>query len=211
MDGRIAEATNEYDLIYPILIAKNHPLSTLFINSCKHLSIGTTVERLRLSGYWTLQARQSMKTVISKYHTCKRFNSLDFKYPKQTNLPEHRVKFIKPCQHTGIDYTCHIWVQENERSSTMYLLIFTCMNVRAVHIELVPNMNARTFIQTLIRFYKIHWATAHVYSDNVRSFKTALGGDIIKYHVGSDEFYKTYKNSVIKHENTTVLAVVWKH
>ena len=33
VDGRIVKATNEYDLIYPILIVKNHPLSTLIINS----------------------------------------------------------------------------------------------------------------------------------------------------------------------------------
>ena len=43
VDDRIAKATLEYDLIYPILIAKNHPLSTLIINSChnkcKHLGI----------------------------------------------------------------------------------------------------------------------------------------------------------------------------
>ena len=31
--------------------------------------------------------------------------------------------------------------------------------------------------------------------------KTALGGDIIKHHDDSDEFYKTYINYVFRHIN----------
>ena len=79
----------------------------------------------------------------------------------------------------------------------MYLLIFTCMNVRTVLIELVPNMSARAFIQVLIKFCNIHGAPTHIYIYNARSFKTALGGDIIKHHFEIDEFYNTY--TVIKH------------
>ena len=59
-------------------------------------------------------------------------------------------------------------------------------------------MSIRAFIQALIRFCNIHGASTHIYSDNERSFKTALGGDRIQHHVESDEF-KTYTNSVAKH------------
>ena len=56
VDGRIANATRyEYDLVYPILIANHDPLTRWIINDsylrCKHLGIGSTVTRFRLSGY----------------------------------------------------------------------------------------------------------------------------------------------------------------
>ena len=50
------------------------------------------------------------------------------------------------------------------------------MNVQVIHIELVPDMRIRTFIQALIRFRNIHGVSTHIYSDNACSFKTALGG-----------------------------------
>ena len=99
----------------------------------------------------------------------------------KTNLPEHRAKFIKPFQHTRIDYTGYVWVQENGRSSKMYLLIFICMNIQVIHIELIPDMCTQAFIQALIRFCNIHGVPTHIYSDNTCSFKMTLNGDLIKH------------------------------
>ena len=48
----------------------------------------------------------------------------------------------------------------------MYLLIFTCLNVRAVHIELVPDMNTNPLVLAIIRFTNIYGIPTHIYSDN---------------------------------------------
>ena len=99
-DGRIANTSGyEYGLIYPISIAKYHSLTELLINDChhkcKHLGINATVNKLRMSGFGVPQARQAVKSIISKCFTCKKFNNLAFRYPKLTNLPKHRVNFYK--------------------------------------------------------------------------------------------------------------------
>ena len=124
-----------------------------------------------------------------------------FQISKTDKSTKTQSQIYKPFQHTGIDYTGHIRVQENRKSRKMYLLIFTCMNVQAIHIELVLDMSIRAFIQALIRFCNIHGASTHIYSDNARSFKTALGGDIIKHQFENYEFYKTYTSAVIRHIN----------
>ena len=79
-----------------------------------------------------------------------------------TNLPKHRVNFIKPFQHTGVDFTGHLWVKneheenikmEHKENVKMYLLIFTCLHVSwAVHIELVPDMSTHSFV---VAFFKV--------------------------------------------------------
>ena len=109
-DGRSGMCNQfEYDLINPILLAKDHDLTRLIIQDChvrcQHLGIGSTLTKVRMSGFWIPKARQAIKNAISSCMMCKKFNSLSFKYPKVTNLPKHRVNFIKPFQHPGIDYT----------------------------------------------------------------------------------------------------------
>ena len=83
-------------------------------NRCKHLGIQSTLNKIRLSGFWIHRARQAAKKVTSRCILCQKFNNLAFKYPKVTNLPKHRVNLIKPFLHTGIDYTGHVWVKDDE-------------------------------------------------------------------------------------------------
>ena len=95
-----------------------------------------------------------------------------------TNLPKHRVNLIRPYLNTGIDFTGHIYVKEGGTEKRFYMLVFTCLNIRACHIELVPDMNADQFILAFIRFVNEYGVPANVYSDNGRSFISGL--NIIK-------------------------------
>ena len=52
----------------------------------------------------------------------------------------------------------------------MYILIFTCMNVRACHIELIPEMSTNHFVLALIRFFNEYGIPSTIYSDNAKSF-----------------------------------------
>lgn len=173
--GRIGKITTyDYEVINPVLLAKDHDLTELMIveyhKRCKHLGIQSTLNKIRLSGFWIPRARQAVKKVISRCVLCQKFNNLAFKYPKVTNLPKHRVNLVKPFLHTGIDYTGHVWVKGDEGVSKMYMLIFTCLNIRAVHIELVKDMSTHSFVLALIRFTNIYGIPSHIYSDNARSF-----------------------------------------
>ena len=123
--------------------------------------------------------------------------NLTFKYPKVTNLPKHRVNLIKPFLHTGIDYTGHVWVKDDEGVSKMYMLIFNCLNIRAVHIELVKDMSTHSFILALIRFTNIYGIPSHIYSDNARSF--IAGCNLIEKVFASSEFNEHFQVYNIKH------------
>ena len=202
--GRIAKTVGlEYEVIYPILLAKEHPLTKLIIMDChnkvKHLGMAATLTMLRKCGYWVTRARQAVKSVLSDCCTCRKYNSFSFKYPKLTNLPKHRVNFVRPYKHTGIDYTGHIWVDTEKGGKKYYILIFTCLNVRSVHLELVESMSSATFVQAFIRFTNIYGIPSHIYSDNARSFKQVFATNIFNKHVESVEFKDKFLTSCIKH------------
>merc|ERR1712082_196446 len=128
---------------------------------------------------------------------CRRFNSLSFKYPKVTNLPKHRLNFIKPYLHTGIDFTGNVFVKDSKGFKKMYLLIFTCLYVRAVHIELVPDMDTNSLVLAIIRFTNIYGVPSHIYSDNAKSF--IAGCDVMKEIFIASEFCEHYSKYNIKH------------
>ena len=140
-----------YKFLNPILLPKVHHLTNLIIldahSRIKHLGIQATLNKVRLNGFRLIKPYMSVRAVISPCITCKNFNALAYKYPKMTNLPEHRVNMVDVYGHCGIDYTGHFLVKDKfkikkkvyEVERKFYILIFTCLNTRASHVEQILN------------------------------------------------------------------------
>ena len=202
--GRLGQShLYDFEVIHPILLGKKHDLTKLIIDDChrkcQHLGLATTLNRVRLSGYWVPKARQAVKSVLSQCYVCKRFNAIAFRYPKYTDLPKNRVNLVHPFKHTGVDYTGHIFVKDDvtNASKKMYLLIFTCLNIRAIHIDLINNMTIEDFILSFIRFSNVFGIPSHIYSDNAKSF--IAGCDFMKEVFTSDIFNNKFSTFQIKH------------
>ena len=124
---------------------------------------------------------------------------LGWVYEKYTKLPKHRVNLIYPFQHTGVNKTGHIWIGKEKKTTKMFLLIFTCFNIQAVHIEIVPVMVTMSFVQVLTCFTNIYRIPSHIYSDNAKSFNSVSGKNIYDVHLNSKLYYDTFVSSAIKH------------
>ncbi|KAG1656271.1 hypothetical protein GQR58_024052 [Nymphon striatum] len=191
-----------FELRNPILLPTKGTLTELLVwdshYSCKHLGVSSTLMHLRNSGWWLPKGRQIIKTIIKGCATCIKFNSLPFRNPPTTSLPSNKVNFLYPYQHTGIDFTGHIWIKDDAGNlEKMYLLIYTCLNVRAVYIDLIPKMDTRQFLLSFMRFVNLYGTPTHLYSDNARTF--LKGGELIEQMTVSDEFKSSFVNSSIKH------------
>ena len=199
--GRISISQNiNFDLAYPILLSKNHPLTNLIKKyshlKCKHLGVSATLNKLRMLEFWLIKGRQGVKNVIKYCFVCKNFNSLCFKYPKFTKLSANRVNLVRSFTDIGVNYTRNLWVKsDNGGSKKMYILVFTCLSARSVHIELLQDMSTYAFIQALIRFSNLFGIPERLYSDNARSFYAALGSNIIEHHLNSSKFSNKFKVS----------------
>ena len=202
--GRISKCLYfNYDVHNPILLPKEHKFTTLFINYChlkvQHLGIGTTLNYLREQGFWIPKGRSAVKTVLSSCITCRKYNVLAFKYPKFTDMPKHHMNLVKPFEHVGVDYTGHFWVQDelSGKSTKMYILVFTCLNIRAIHFELLPDMSSKNFILAFQRFCNLYTIPQYLYSDNARQF--IKGGCILENSLKSKEFQSELERCNTKH------------
>ena len=113
-------------------------------------------------------------------------------------MPKFRVNFKRAYAHTGVDYTGHYWVNDGGgTASKYYILIFTCLQVRAIHLQLVSDMSTKSFIQAFKRFTNLYGVPEALYSDNAKSF--VASGKILSDILTSSEFTDHLQKDCIKH------------
>ena len=73
-------------------------------------------------------------------------------------MPKNSMNLVHPFNNVGVDFTSHLYIK-NERTNTLekvYILIFTCLNIRAVHYELLPDMTTKQFLLAFKRFCNLY-------------------------------------------------------
>ena len=84
-------------------------------------------------------------------------------------LPKIRVSEAKPFTYTGLDYFGpSMMKQDVGQVKKTWCCLFTCMVVRAVHLELVT---ADQFLQCLRRFISRRGTPIQIFLDNAPQFK----------------------------------------
>ena len=64
------------------------------------------------------------------------------------------------------------------------------MSIRAVYLELVPDMTVKSFLQAFIKFTNANGIPSHLYSDNARTFNATAR--IINKEMMMDEFKERF-------------------
>ena len=122
--------------------------------------------------FWVPQGRQSVKTVTSKCYVCKRLEGPSCDYPSPPPLPPFRVENGTPFLTTGVDYTGALNITDPVTGDArkVYIVLFTCANTRAVHLELAVDLTAETFLNVFRRFVARRSCPQLMISDNGRYF-----------------------------------------
>ncbi|XP_063629703.1 uncharacterized protein LOC134801103 [Cydia splendana] len=93
------------------------------------------------------------------------------------DLPASRSNPSRPFEHTGVDFTGHVFLKANKgrgiKTTKGYVCVFVCMATKAVHLELVSDMTASAFLAALRRMAARRGTPLHIYSDNGRNFLKA--------------------------------------
>ena len=208
--GRISNYSKfDFDSLNPVLLGKNHHLSKLIVRSShfdsNHLGTESTLDRLRQSGFWLPQARHTIKKVLKECIICNKYNSRSFKTSFSPPLPSERVNYVRPFQHTGVDFTGHFQVMgDNSLKKKVYILLFTCTNTRFVHLKLVDNMSIEDFLLAFIRFHNRFGFPKVLYSDNAKTFTS--GSNVISDLIASDTFQKQYIRYNLTHKTIPIYS-----
>ena len=95
--------------------------------------------------------------------------------PPLRSLPQERVKFVRPFNSVGIDYTGAILIRDKSTNelAKVYICLFTCTCSHAVHLELARDMSTATFLNIFRRFCARFSTPRLVISDNASTFKAS--------------------------------------
>ena len=62
------------------------------------------------------------------------------------DLPQGRLQYDTPCfSHVGIDYFGPILVKQGRSQDKRYGCLFTCLTMRAIHIEIAYCLDTNSF------------------------------------------------------------------
>ena len=172
--GRYANADISEDMKCPKLLPRKDFFTELVILEIHgrliHAGISHTLSQLRQE-YWIPQGRAEVRRVIHQCVICKRHNGPSFCLPNMPPWPRERVSKARPFTYVGLDYLGPIQVKEGNSVVKMWVCLFTCLAVRAIHLELVKGLSAQLFLDCLRRFIARRGKPSLIISDNAPQFR----------------------------------------
>jgi len=167
--GRLGNCDLPVSSKHPIILPKKHPGTRLIIRHyhlfLSHASSSRTLSDL-VQKYWIVHARRAVNSVLSECSSCK-IRSVKPAPPFMAPLPSTRVTpDDPPFAITGVDYFGPFEVVIFRRKVKRYGVIFTCLNTRAVHLEVAASLTADSFIMAFRRFTAVRGQVSICYSDN---------------------------------------------
>ena len=89
-------------------------------------------------------------------------------------LPVHRVTaYVPPFCHAGVDFFGPVLVKmggRGRRQEKRWVAVFTCLNTRAIHLEIAESLSSDTFLSCMVRFSAVRGKPRVMYSDNGLNF-----------------------------------------
>ena len=176
--GRLEHSDLSLNCKFPVLIPKSSYLGDLIIldahTDVLHYGMKDTLTQVR-SEYWLVQGRSRVKTVLYKCVLCRKFEGKLMKKLPMAPLPDYRVQCCDPFTHVGVDYLgpLHVYPSPRNRNSSLekvHVVLFTCANSRAVHLDVVPDTSCSAFISCLKRLFGRRGFPKLFISDNAKCF-----------------------------------------
>ncbi|GIX95696.1 reverse transcriptase [Caerostris extrusa] len=154
--GRLEQAELFHNEKHPAILPKSKFTDLIIMSEhvkSFHSGVVSTLSRVR-NNFWIPRGKQVVKKVISECLICKK---CALKPAKQLTgqLPRDRVVESPPFAVVRIDFTGAITIKAGDKScKKVYIALFTCAVTRAVYIEVVSDMSAKSFIFALRHFYQ---------------------------------------------------------
>ena len=179
---RVGGRLNRSDLIQhernPLIIPSKHHIATLLVRhyheKVKHQGRHFTEGALRAAGFWVIGGKRLISSLL---HQCVKCRKLRRKPETQvmSDLPADRLLPGPPFTNVGVD-TFGPWTVVTRRTrggqaqGKRWAIMFTCLTIRAVHIEIIEELSSAAFINALRRFVAIRGKVKILRSDRGTNF-----------------------------------------
>ena len=174
--GRFRYSSLNYDEKHPAIIPRDHRLTSLIVSDAHskvlHGGVANTLAKVR-EKFWIIRGRQLVKKAIKNCAICRRFEGVHYKLSPIADLPDFRTDAAPAFTNVGIDFAGPLYVKDKEQSSSKkaYVVLFSCLVSRALHLEVVPDQSVESFLLALRRFIARRGIPKLILSDNAKTFK----------------------------------------
>lgn len=139
----------------PLFCKKKHAVTFLLTDSYHrrllHANNETVVNDMR-QRYYIPALRRIVKKVGAGCQQCKILKAVP-QVPQMASLPRSRLTaFVKPFAYIGVDYFGPILVTIGRKQVKRWVVLFTCLSIRAVHMEVVHSLSTNSCIKAFRRF-----------------------------------------------------------
>lgn len=160
----------------PIILPPKHPFTKLLVEyyhqAFGHQGTNTILSSLRIK-YWIPKIRALIKRIGRDCTKCK-IQKAKPPNPEMGFLPPERlVTGVYPFTYCGVDYFGPVSVTIGRRVEKRWGALFTCLTIRAIHVELVHSLSTSSMIMALNRFCALRGTPKKMFSDNGTNFKGA--------------------------------------
>lgn len=179
--GRLRRSNEDYVEKHPAILPRGHHLSNLAITyhheKVHHQGRLITHGAVRQAGIWVMGASRMVSKAISRCIKCKRLRG-KLSTQHMADLPSDRMGTPPPFTNVGFD-VFGPWTIKTRKlrggavNFKRWGLVFTCLNSRAIHIEVLEMMDSSSFICALRRFFSIRGPAAKLRCDRGTNF---IGG-----------------------------------
>ncbi|XP_073950071.1 uncharacterized protein [Choristoneura fumiferana] len=160
----------------PFILDGSHPTTRLLVRhyhvKAAHGQPESIVNDLKQK-YWVIRLRPTVKYVASRCMLC-RLRKAKPQIPRMGDLPEARMAHHqRPFTFCGVDLFGPMEVVVGRRREKRYGVLFTCLTVRAIHVEIVHSLTSDALIMALRRMASRRGWPRFVYSDNGTNLRAA--------------------------------------
>ncbi|XP_039534522.1 uncharacterized protein LOC120483523 [Pimephales promelas] len=157
----------------PIILPKHSHISLLLTRhhheQVKHQGRHLTEGAIRAAGLWILGGKALINSVLHKCIICRKLRG-KLEEQRMADLPSERLKTCPPFTYVGLD-VFGPWCVTTRRTrggqaeSKRWAIMFCCMSLRAVHVEVIESMDTSSCINALRRFFALRGPAKQLRSD----------------------------------------------
>ncbi|KAI8429320.1 hypothetical protein MSG28_007815 [Choristoneura fumiferana] len=160
----------------PVILDGHHRTTRLLVEyhhrRALHGAHELVVNELR-QAYWILRLRPTVRAVAAQCLFCK-YRRAAPQPQRMADLPPARLQHNRrPFTFTGLDFFGPMEVTVGRGRQKRYGMLFTCLTIRAVHVEITENLTTDATIMALRRMIARRGTPTTIYSDNGTNLRGA--------------------------------------
>ncbi|XP_055634159.1 uncharacterized protein LOC129774446 [Toxorhynchites rutilus septentrionalis] len=162
-----------YDTRNPIILPRYHRVTKLIIlwyhQKLLHGNMETVINELR-QRFHVSNLRTVVRGAVKECLHCRVSKAVP-SVPRMSPLPAARLgAFFRPFTFVGLDYFGPMTVRVGRSNVKRWVALFTCLSIRAVHLEVVHSLSTESCKMAVRRFVARRGSPSEIYSDNATNF-----------------------------------------